>query len=120
MHFVETDEFRDDWNDLGFDVETDLWNLQTIIMNAPERAPVIPGTGGLRKLRFGKKQQGIGKRGGVRICYAYFKDHWTALLVMAYGKDQKDNLTAEEKHGIAKYLERIEHYLAERNRGRST
>ena len=114
LHFVETDEFCEDWYDLGFNLETDLWELQTIIMSAPDRAPVIPATGGLRKLRFGRKQQGVGKSGGARVCYAYFKKHRIVLLVMAYGKDRKDDLTSQEKHGIAEYLARIEHYLDER------
>ena len=34
LHFVETDEFRDDWENLGMDVETDLYALQVAIMSA--------------------------------------------------------------------------------------
>lgn len=114
MHFVETDEFRDDWEELGFDVEKDLWALQDEIMSAPTKAPIIRGTGGLRKLRFARKDQQIGKRGGVRVCYVYFEKHWMVLLVMAYGKDEKDDLAADEKRAIAAYLARIEKYLTER------
>ena len=115
LHFVELDEFRDDWEELGFDVENDLWALQMFIMSDPAGSPVIPGTGGLRKLRFGLAGQNIGKRGGARVCYAYFKKHWTVLLMMAYGKSKKENLSKNEKDGIAEYLGRIERYLDERN-----
>jgi hypothetical protein len=115
LHFVELDEFRDDWEELGFDVERDLWALQNVIMSAPDGPPVISGTGGLRKLRFGRLGRNVGKRGGARVCYAYFKEHWTVLLVMAYGKSSKDDLTEDEKRGISQYLARIQHYLDERS-----
>jgi hypothetical protein len=115
LHFVETDEFCGDWDGLGFDVENDLWALQNIIMSDPAGAPVVPGTGGLRKIRFGRHGDKMGKRRGARICYAYFDRHWTVLLVMAYGKGRKDDLSEPEKHGIAQYLKRVERYLDERN-----
>jgi len=113
LHFVETDEFRDDWENLGMDVETDLYALQVAIMSDPKGPVVIKGTGGLRKVRFARKD--AGKSGGVRVCYVYFEDHWTVLLVIAYGKNERDDLTAKEKQGIKAYIGRIEKYLAQRN-----
>jgi hypothetical protein len=38
----------------------------------PEEGDVIPGTGDVRKLRWGR--QGSGKRGGARIVYFYHDD----------------------------------------------
>jgi hypothetical protein len=70
IHFVETDQFSDDWNDLGLDIETDLWVLQLFIMGDPESAPIIQGTGGLRKGRFTPSHWPRGKSGAVRVCYA--------------------------------------------------
>lgn len=69
-------------------------------MRGPRSAPLIRGTGGLRKLRFSRRREQIGKRGGARVCYAYFEKHRTVLLVMAYGKDEKDDLSATEKRAI--------------------
>ncbi len=43
----------------------------TYLAYNPEAGIVIPGSGGLRKLRWGRK--GVGKRGGVRVIY-YFHD----------------------------------------------
>jgi hypothetical protein len=111
LHFVETDEFRDDWERLGLDVDTDLWQLQTLIMSAPEAAPVIPGTGGIRKLRFSPADWQIGKSAAVRLCYAYFKRHGIVLLIMAYGKGRKETLTAREKQGLKTYLKQIQNWL---------
>lgn len=116
LHFVETDEFRHDWEELGLDSEMDLWALQIAIMNDPKGAPVTTGTGGLRKMRFAPAGWHVGKSGAVRICYAYFPKHWMVLLVMAYPKGRKETLTKEEKAGIKQYLEIIEKWLDERNR----
>lgn len=115
LHFIETDEFRDDWNALGLTVENDLLALQVAIMVSPDLHPVIKGTGGLRKLRFSSTNACRGKSGGIRVCYAYFPRHWTVLLVMAYGKSQQDNLTKTEKSHIKEYLGIIEQYLNARH-----
>jgi hypothetical protein len=115
LHFVETDEFREDFESLGLDVEADLFALQLLIMSAPEAHPIIKGTGGLRKARFASADSGRGKRGAIRVCYAFFKRHWLVLLVMAYGKDEKGNLSPSERAGVKVYLEAIESYLNERS-----
>ena len=83
-------------------------------MSNPQAGPVIPATGGIRKLRFGKPGENIGKSGGVRVLYAYFPNYWIVLLVMANGKNRKDNLTPTEKSALKAYLERVDHWLRER------
>jgi hypothetical protein len=50
LNFVELDEFIDDWNSLNLNVDEDLFALQMEIMTQPEAAPLVEGTGGLRKL----------------------------------------------------------------------
>jgi hypothetical protein len=87
--FYQLDEFADDWQDLGFDIEQDLWDLEVTIMADPTAGRVIPDTGGLRKLRYGRRHERIGKRGGVRVCYVYFPEHWTVLLVVALGRPRR-------------------------------
>jgi hypothetical protein len=111
LHFVYLDEFNDDWGAL-FSHDPDelsLSALEVLIMSDPAGPPVISGTGGLRKMRFGKG--GEGKSGGVRVCYAYFPDHFTVLMVMAYPKGQQDNLTGKGKAGINKYLTKTKQWL---------
>lgn len=111
LHFVETDEFSEDWEGLGLNVEWDLWALQTAIMVAPTAAPVIKGTGGLRKVRYAPESWNCGKSGAARVCYAYFPEHWTVLLVMAYGKGAKETISPSERIEIKKYLESVQRYL---------
>jgi hypothetical protein len=44
--------------------------LQSFLLKFPESGKVVPGSGGVRKLRWA--MSGTGKRGGVRVIY-YFK-----------------------------------------------
>jgi len=116
LHFFQLDEFVDAWKALGFDQEEDICALETSIMANPEIGEVIPGTGGLRKMRFGRNRQQLGKRKGTRICYVYFKEHWTILLVVAFGKNKKVDLTQDEKKSIQEYIKRSKDWLRKNNR----
>ncbi len=115
LHFYQLDGFVDAWKSLGFDEEEDLWALEISIMANPEAGEVISGTGGLRKMRFGKSHQKTGKRKGVRVCYVYFKEHWTVLLVVVYGKNKKTDLTQDEKKHIQDYIKRSKEWLNKNN-----
>jgi hypothetical protein len=56
---------------------------------------VIPGTGGIRKLRW--RARGSGKRGGARVIY-YFRDlNMPVFLLAVYAKGEKMNLTMHER-----------------------
>lgn len=59
----------------------------------PEAGEVIPGTGGLRKVRFGRA--GMGKRGGARAIYYTKLAHGQIVLVVVYAKAKFDNLPTE-------------------------
>jgi hypothetical protein len=114
LTFVYLDEFQDDWSTLypHDEDERNLWALENAIMSDPEGPPVMSGTGGLRKLRFGSTNDGVGKSGGCRVCYAYFPDHKLVLMVMAFAKNRQTNLTAKEKEGIREYLEFTKQWLS--------
>jgi len=116
LHFFQLDEFVDAWKVLGFDQEEDICTLETSIMANPEIGEVIPGSGGLRKMRFGKSRQRLGKRKGARVCYVYFKEYWTVLFVIAYGKNKKVDLTQDEKKDIQEYIKRSKEWLSRNNR----
>jgi hypothetical protein len=61
----------------------------------PNTGDVIPGAGGMRKLRWAAK--GKGKRGGARIIYLYVVIAARIYLVRCYAKNAKTDLTADEK-----------------------
>jgi hypothetical protein len=46
--------------------------LQGLLMLNPKAGDAIPGTGGLRKLRFADERRGKGKRGGLRVIYYWW------------------------------------------------
>ena len=55
----------------------------------------IPGTGGLVKIRV--SGSGRGKRGGLRVIYADYPDRDVTVLIVAYFKNIKQNLSGDEK-----------------------
>ena len=55
----------------------------------------IPGTGGVRKLRYATG--GRGKSSGVRVIYYFFDDVNPVLALFLYGKNEQGNLTPAEK-----------------------
>lgn len=65
----------------------------------PESGDLIPGTGGVRKLRWARP--GGGKRGGARVVYFYFRSDAPLYLLLAYAKSVATDLTPEEKKAVA-------------------
>jgi hypothetical protein len=110
LSFVYLGSFLNDWANLGLS-ETDLEVLEKLIMNQPEVGVVIPGTAGLRKMRFASTKGNKGKSGSERVCYALFPARGIALMVAVYGKGKKDNLTAVERSAVKAMLTRYEAQL---------
>ena len=95
--FIETKVFTRQWTELGLS-EEDLRLLQNQILEDPKVGNVIPGTGGVRKMRIAFP--GRGKSGSGRVCYVDFAIYETVYLMAVYGKNRKENLTAEEKNHL--------------------
>ena len=64
------------------------------IAGNPEAGDLIPGTGGIRKVRWSRA--GTGKRGGVRVVYFFYDRARPLYLLMVYAKARKEDLTADE------------------------
>ena len=91
LTFIEMHGFHDDLKRLGL-TDDDLLALQLGIMAMPDGGAVIPGCGGLRKVRFAPKRWKTGKSGAARFCYVYFSEWGAVLLVAAYSKDEQDDI----------------------------
>ena len=107
LRFVHFPQFVRDWRRLGLG-DADLRALEQEVLDAPDGAPVIAHTGGLRKLRFAAPGSGRGKRGALRVCYAYFPAYGTVALFVAFGKNERSDLSAVEARAIARALEGFE------------
>lgn len=63
----------------------------------PTQGDIIPGTGGIRKIRY--QGSGHGKRGGVRVIYYFYNEDNPVYLLYAYPKNVQVNLSEREKKG---------------------
>lgn len=68
--------------------------LQVELVRRPGTGAVIPGSGGLRKIRW--PGRGSGKRGGLRVIYFWHRSSSVLLLLIAYEKSERDDLSREQ------------------------
>lgn len=92
MLFIETPTFTKQITALLPDYA--YKELQSALMANPDAGDLIKGVGGIRKLRWGRP--GSGKSGGIRTKYFWRKDQDQILMLVAYQKSKKDNLTVKE------------------------
>lgn len=98
MEFFEALPFTRYLSDYMADEE--YVSLQYLLAQNPQLGDVMPGTGGFRKLRWADPRRGKGRRGGLRIIYYHFPAEQQIWLMTLYGKDEADDLTAEEKRAL--------------------
>ena len=72
----------------------------------PRSGDEIPGTGGVRKVRFAAR--GKGKSGGVRVIYYFFDEENPLYAIFLYGKNEQANLTPQQKREVAEFAATLE------------
>ena len=97
--------------DLFLRQAADVWSSEEraefvdfIALN-PEAGDVIPDTGGVRRVRWGR--QGSGKRGGVRVIYFYYQTDTPLYLLMVYAKARAENLSPDQKRAVQNLAARL-------------
>ena len=80
-------------------------DLQADLSANPERGDLIRGSGGVRKVRFAVR--GRGKSGGIRVIYYWVRREGHILMLIAYPKSRKDNLTAAETTILRKLVKEL-------------
>lgn len=104
MIFLETRVFTDRIVEAMSD--DDYAELQIHLAEHPDAGAMIPGCGGLRKVRW--SGSGRGKRGGSRLIYYWdFGDR--ILMIYVYRKNERENLTAEQKKVMKQIAEAYRH-----------
>jgi mRNA-degrading endonuclease RelE of RelBE toxin-antitoxin system len=92
MLFIETPIFTKLVTDLISDDE--YRKLQLALVLRPEAGKIIPGSGGLRKIRW--KSGGSGKRGGLRVIYFWDVPEDTIYMLLIYKKSKQEDLTSNQ------------------------
>jgi hypothetical protein len=85
--------------------EDEYLGLQAYLLKYPDEGKVVPGSGGVRKLRW--SMAGTGKRGGLRIIYYFKKQDNEIWLLTIYRKGEVDNIPAHILRQIAKEIEDV-------------
>lgn len=78
--------------------------LQNLLIREPEAGEVIPGTGGLRKLRFPDTRRNKGKRSGLRVIYYWWNSGSQFWLFTVYDKDEMTDLTPQQRNVLKEML----------------
>ena len=100
MTVVETEGFLDRSKAILTEAERDA--LVAHLGANPEAGPVVPGTGGVRKIRWAVP--GHGKRGGARVIYYYYSQSIPLFLLDIYAKNEKSNLSDADKRSLKRLL----------------
>ncbi len=87
-----------------FDKE-ELNELREFLKSNPEKGDVIPGTSGLRKMRW--SAGGKGKRGGARVIYFYHVVGFHIYLMACYTKNEQSDLRPEVRKQLKAIIEQI-------------
>jgi hypothetical protein len=108
---AETEPFQKKATKLLSSEEKD--ELISYLSEFPCSGALIQGTGGIRKLRWARS--GGGKSGGVRIIYYYHSEMMPLYLLTLFGKNEKANISKEEKKLLAKLVRELVTYWRQRN-----
>jgi len=70
-------------------------------------------TGGIRKLRWARS--GGGKSGGIRVIYYFHDESMPLYLLTAFGKNEKANLSKEERNLLATIVKELVAFWRRKN-----
>lgn len=98
---VETDLFRKQWP--NYWTEDERGEFAAYLADSPGAGDVVPGSGGIRKVRW--RRAGSGKSGGVRVIYFVRTAEGEIVLLLIYSKSRTDNITGAKLKEIRRALE---------------
>lgn len=82
--------------------EEEYIGLQSYLFTHPEAGAVVPGSGGVRKLRW--TVSGRGKRGGIRVIYYWKQTESEIWLLTLYAKNEAASIPGHVLKKIAKEI----------------
>lgn len=90
-----------------FEGDEDYRKFQVHLMENPERWPVIPGAGPLRKARWGDETSARGKRGGCRVIYMQVPEARIIFLLHVYPKTRLDSIGKKDAIVLARLAKEL-------------
>ena len=99
MRIIETPVFTKQINRL-LDEDTYKQFKEYLVCN-PLKGKLIKGGGGIRKIRWNKKN--TGKSGGIRIIY-FIKTETKIYLLFAYSKSDAESITKKQINMLASFI----------------
>ena len=78
---------------------TERLDIVNYLAAHPKAGDLIEGTGGVRKLRWGRGSQG--KSGGVRAIYYFHSGKMPLYLLTLFAKNERANLSKAERNELA-------------------
>ena len=103
MIFFETSAFTRRIVEIMEDEEYRL--LQLVLMKKPEAGAIVPGAGGMRKIRWGIP--GRGKRGGARVVYYWHAGDEQFFMLLAYTKNERDDMTPDQMKALRRQVREV-------------
>ena len=73
--------------------------LQLALVLRPQQGSIIPGGGGVRKIRWSGRSHG--KRGGLRVIYYWALDADVIYMLYVYSKNEQGDLTRAQISALA-------------------
>lgn len=98
---VETPLFQKQWP--AYWTEEERGEFAAFVSETPDAGDVVSGSGGIRKVRWGRA--GSGKSGGVRVIYFVKTEKGEIVLLTLYAKSKTDNLTGAKLKEIRRAIE---------------
>jgi hypothetical protein len=89
---------------------TERLDIVNYLAAHPKAGDLMEGTGGVRKLRWGRGTQG--KSGGVRVIYYLHSEAMPLYLLTLFAKNERANLSKAERNALADLAELlVQHWL---------
>ncbi len=104
FEFVESKIFYKQVRDLPVKL---LANMQSDLVQNPERGAVVKGTHGVRKARIADPASSRGKSGSYRYLYLYFEHAGRIHLLYLFSKGEQADLSPEQKRIIGALSQEI-------------
>jgi mRNA-degrading endonuclease RelE of RelBE toxin-antitoxin system len=94
FEFVESKAFSKQVRELSGEV---LANIQSDLVQNPERGALVKGMHGVRKARVADSSSGRGKRGSYRHLYLYVEHAGRIHLLYIFSKGEQADLSPQQK-----------------------